>query len=80
MNVKVKIILGIVGVVALLVILILVQGGLGEFLSTRAPIEQLSPEEIQEYTAICEQSCVDFAGSEKQECVQNCLEFGEDYF
>ena len=81
MGVKAKIILGIITVIIVLIVLILAQGGLGVFLSTRAPIESLDdPAAVEEYTAICEETCVDFQGGEKKECVDSCLELGADYY
>lgn len=80
MSARTKFIVGTLGVLLLLSVIIFLQTHFSEFLSTRAPIDTSSPAERGEYSAICEETCVDFTGSEQQECINNCLELGSEYY
>lgn len=81
MNMKIiTTIVGSAGVLLLLGTVVFLQSYFSEFIATRAPIDASEPAKVDEYTALCEQSCADFGGLEQQECYNNCIQLGKEYY
>lgn len=80
MSGRTKFLIGGIGILLLLSTIIFLQTQFSEFLSTRAPIDSLNPAEVEEYTAICQETCAAFTGNDQQECLNSCLELGGAYY